>query len=169
MVFVDYWLGDSYNRCEHRPSVNQKGNLRLHGIGSYENDYIDFKSGKIIEPSVRNELARISNAIGSQKIAQAIRTSRTTGQDIKRVRIDKDGDAQITAEGEKKIRPAKFSTFCCFHAPKLRVMIKIVTPCVTLRQWFPTKFVLSQMWPTRGPRAKTGQQRLFGWPNIPCH
>jgi hypothetical protein len=77
----------------------------LHEIGGYENDYIDFKSGKVIEPSVRNELARISNAIGSdpsQKIAKAIRTSCTTGQEIDRAMIDEDGDAQITAEGEKK-------------------------------------------------------------------
>ncbi len=91
-------LGDNYYRCEHRPSVNQKGNLRLHGIGSYEYDEYD-KSGEVIKLSVRKELARISDAIGSQKIAEAIRTSRTTGQEIKTVRIDKDGDAQITAEG----------------------------------------------------------------------
>ncbi len=51
---------------------------------------------------MREELARISDAIGSdpsKKIAEAIRTSRTTGQEIDRVRIAKDGDAQITAEG----------------------------------------------------------------------
>jgi hypothetical protein len=51
---------------------------------------------------VRKELARIANAIGSdssEKIAEAIRTSRTTGQPIENVRCEKDGDAHITAEG----------------------------------------------------------------------
>ena len=74
----------------------------MHEIGGYVHDYTDFKSGKVIRPSVPKELARISDAIGSQKIAQAIRTSRMTGQEIDRAMIDEDGDAQITAEGEKK-------------------------------------------------------------------
>ncbi len=88
-LFVDYFLGDKHFRCEHIPSGKQKGNFHLQGVGSYV-------------PKVQKELARISNAIGSnpsQKIAEAMRTSRTTGQPIENVRCEKEGDGQITTKG----------------------------------------------------------------------
>ncbi len=73
---------------------SQKGNVYLPGIGRYT------KVG--FEPSVQNILAIISNTIGSdpsQKIAEAIRISRTTGHHIVNVRISEDGDGPITDGG----------------------------------------------------------------------
>jgi hypothetical protein len=93
-LFVDYLLGDKHFRCEHRFTKLQKGNFYLFDIGRYTED------GKY--PPVRKELARISDAIGSnpsQKIAEAMRTSRTNGQPIENVRCEKDGDGQITTKG----------------------------------------------------------------------
>jgi hypothetical protein len=106
-----YKLGDDYYRCEHKPLYNgnlgqQKGNIYLHGIGKYTIDGYKL--------SVQTMLASISSKHGAQKIAEAMRTSRTTGLHIENVRIREGGDGQITASfSENNFSNCESSFYVC--------------------------------------------------------
>jgi hypothetical protein len=106
-TFVNYMLGGKKYLCHHKPDYKyfgnrgkQKGNLFLRNIGPYEKDPDKPDS---LSP-VPEEMEKISRKSSSKKIAQAIRTSRTTGKlidkDLFVVRNDELQDETGNKDGE---------------------------------------------------------------------